>query len=1174
MKSSKRFLSVVLSVILLLTTSGMTVFAEGVQTNEPTVVITEETTTEETSEEATTEEVTTEELSEEETTEETVTEEASTEEMATEEATTEEETTEETTTEEETTEETTEEAIFTGLPESYVLSSEEKASKADLAKHLDEIEDCVEGSEYVEDIVTCLTDSEEEAQAVATAFDGELVSYYKGLTVIELSEDKTVLQAVTAAADENTKLPAVWPEYIEYAFTDEGDAPLEETDPIIIEDEGTVSASAFNDPALKETSSNYQWQHAFVGDTYAWDAGYKGTGVTVAVIDSGLLKSHEDLSSNARDGKNYVDGALGTTSNVDGNGHGTHVSGIIGAQENNSKGGCGIAPDATLIGYRALGDDGSGRTTWTKTAILDAIDDGVDVINMSLGGYHYDGDYQQIINQAVEAGVAVFAAAGNEATNGFAYPASYDNVFSVAALQPSGSLTYFSNFTKTVDFAFPGYQIYSTHNSSSSGYTFMSGTSQATPVASGVAAVILSAKLPSIQSKTGKAKVNELGKVMKAAATKATSSGGGAGYTYLPKALKLSSVTTVPNAPVFDKAKGTYKSSSISVTIKAETGMKIYYSTNGKTPAYKNGVVTNGSLYTGAVTLSGAKSVTLKAIAVNTSGKASKVTSVTYTLQPTPTAVSVTSATGVTKVPIGGSVQLKAAVTPAYSVSSKVAWSIVSPNNLVTISNTGKVTVKKGANVGTYTVTAQAVGVDGKTYDGVEGKIEIEVTSEKKVQSIALATKTVTLTMKGDHPNYYLGTGIDVTYIDKTKGNVNDIYWSSSNTKVATVTRSGVVTAMGPGSATITALANDGSGKKATCSVKVSSQVSSLTISGPNKVAKTKSIALQATITPANATEKTIVWEVSPAGKGVKVSGGKVSADKTASGDYTITAKAMSKDKKTVTASKTYTVSVIDGAISSIVMPKNMTLFTTAGNTGAKTTGKLTPTVTGTTGFNSALIFYTSSAPGVVTVDQNGNLTAKAPGSATITCAATDGSGKKATCKVNVNIPMSKLTISPKGGMSYWIAEKKSVSYAATCGKEFGNPTNTKVDWTSSNTNVAKVDKNGKVTGVKAGTATITATAQDGSGVKATYSVKVSNPATYMYTYVEFVSRDYRNVYLDYDNDCPFIKVTVPNNHVGVHETQYFNLYKLSFDYTGRYRVKFTLLDGSNKSTTANISIW
>ena len=533
-----------------------------------------------------------------------------------------------------------------------------------------------------------------------------------------------------------------------------------------------------------------------------------------------------------------------------------------------------------------------------------------------------------------------------------------------------------------------------------------------------------------------------------------------------------------------------------------------------------------------------------------------------------------TSATGVTKVPIGGSVQLKAAVTPAYSVSSKVAWSIVSPNNLVTISNTGKVTVKKGANVGTYTVTAQAVGVDGKTYDGVEGKIEIEVTSEKKVQSIALATKTVTLTMKGDHPNYYLGTGIDVTYIDKTKGNVNDIYWSSSNTKVATVTRSGVVTAMGPGSATITALANDGSGKKATCSVKVSSQVSSLTISGPNKVAKTKSIALQATITPANATEKTIVWEVSPAGKGVKVSGGKVSADKTASGDYTITAKAMSKDKKTVTASKTYTVSVIDGAISSIVMPKNMTLFTTAGNTGAKTTGKLTPTVTGTTGFNSALIFYTSSAPGVVTVDQNGNLTAKAPGSATITCAATDGSGKKATCKVNVNIPMSKLTISPKGGMSYWIAEKKSVSYAATCGKEFGNPTNTKVDWTSSNTNVAKVDKNGKVTGVKAGTATITATAQDGSGVKATYSVKVSNPATYMYTYVEFDSRAYRNVYLYYDNDCPFIKVTVPNNHVGVHETQYFNLYKLSFDYTGRYSVKFTLLDGSNKSTTANISIW
>ena len=107
---------------------------------------------------------------------------------------------------------------------------------------------------------------------------------------------------------------------------------------------------------------------------------------------------------------------------------------------------------------------------------------------------------------------------------------------------------------------------------------------------------------------------------------------------------------------------------------------------------------------------------------------------------------------------------------------------------------------------------------------------------------------------------------------------------------------------------------------------------------------------------------------------------------------------------------------------------------------------------------------------------------------------------------------MSKLTISPKGGMSYWIAEKKSVSYAATCGREFGNPTNTKVDWTSSNTNVAKVDKNGKVTGVKEGTATITATAQDGSGVKATYTVRVDNPATYMKASVYYVRDDKGNL--------------------------------------------------------------
>ncbi len=1059
-------------------------------------------------------------------------------------------------------------SIFPGLGEDYVFSSSQLADKRVLASHMGDIvqvqsvetatiADYQDADDsYVSGEVVYLAETKAEAEQVAAAFGGTLDSYSYEVAVISLPKAATVPLAIAAAAEPEIKLPAVWPNYYQYLHEDTN-ATIDPLDP--------------SDPNFDD-----QWQHDYIGTRYAWAAGFKGQGIKVAVIDTGIDADHEDLAANAKDGKDFVNGATGTSHADDNQTHGTHVAGIIAADDNNV-GGRGIAPDATVSGYCVFPSQGGAQTADVIRAIQAAVANEYDIINMSLGSPQYNADYEKIVKNAYENGVAIFASSGNDDTDGYNFPAAYASTISVGAVNENGTRASFSNYGSTVTLSFPGVEIFSTISNGS--YGKMDGTSQASPAAAGTAAVILSAR-KDIYDKEGKARVDALLSAMKSSTTKCSTSGMGAGTTYLPGVLKLATEMTAPETPVIEVInESTYKrgtnkkdylAESISVKLSSATavGVDIYYATNGKTPTYKNGVVTNADTtvpYTlGApIPLTGAKSKTIKAIAVNpVSGKVSKVASKTVTLTPIPSKVTVEPVGNVTRIAAGKSLKFTATVTQPYAISKNVKWTVTDADGKdaaakgVTVATNGTVKTTSSKTLktpaGTYKVTATAVGgTDPKKFDGVSSDpyifTVIDASTIKKVAFLDAATnkapakKSIKAGKKGDSrtadadnkvinlADYLTVTKAGATAKDDTviKGSaaLAEVVWSSSNTKVATVT-DGVITAVAPGKATIKATSNDGLNKSASYSVTVVQPVEEIKIDGPKKVAAGKSIALTAKVTPANASNKKLVWTVSGDGKNVSINkgNGKITTKKGATGKYTVTASAadglLDASGNPAATPATYEIEIATEEITKItVSSKKLTLFppntsaakeTVTATLTAKVEGKVGSSTTVST-LTNPLIAWTSSAPSIASVDQTGKVTANGPGKATITCAATDGSNKKATCTVTVTVPMSKLVIGPTDGNDGDVAVGKSIKMAAKYYSNYGTPNNKKISWqivgygdssldgkvsVNKNNGTVSADKSLKAEDLEAlGSKRyvgIQAVAQDGSGVKSnTYLVYI-----------------------------------------------------------------------------------
>ena len=219
--------------------------------------------------------------------------------------------------------------------------------------------------------------------------------------------------------------------------------------------------------------------------------------ITVAVIDQGVDTQHPDLAGRILSTYDVVNPANKGTRDF----HATHVAGIIAADKDNGIGAYGINPNAKIMSVNVF--DGNDYTSDYTIAqgILYAVDHGAKVINMSLGGTLYSQLLDDTIQYAISKGVIVVAAAGNSGTNEYDYPASYDGVISVGATNAQKKLASFSTYGPGVDVVAPGDNIYSTiyHPTIGSTYYYLSGTSMAAPMVSGVAS-LLKTKYPTLTS--------------------------------------------------------------------------------------------------------------------------------------------------------------------------------------------------------------------------------------------------------------------------------------------------------------------------------------------------------------------------------------------------------------------------------------------------------------------------------------------------------------------------------------------------------------------------------------------------------------------------------------------------------------------------------------------------
>lgn len=243
-------------------------------------------------------------------------------------------------------------------------------------------------------------------------------------------------------------------------------------------------------------SEQSEWSFQAVQPVNMWDKGYTGRGVKVAVIDSGI-SAHDELS--IAGGISTVDY---TTSYSDDEGHGTHVAGII-AAHNNGYGIAGIAPDVQLYAIKAMGRDGKGSLQDLLEGLDWAIQNRMDIINMSLVS---DADSQllhEMVDQAYAAGMTIVGSAGNSQTDQAGnpiptdihtinYPAKYDSVIAVAAVDSMNQRAAFSSVGSEVEVAAPGVDVISTYvqPDGTAIYAKASGTSQAAPHVTGMLALL------------------------------------------------------------------------------------------------------------------------------------------------------------------------------------------------------------------------------------------------------------------------------------------------------------------------------------------------------------------------------------------------------------------------------------------------------------------------------------------------------------------------------------------------------------------------------------------------------------------------------------------------------------------------------------------------------------
>lgn len=267
-----------------------------------------------------------------------------------------------------------------------------------------------------------------------------------------------------------------------------------------------------NDPGLFS-----QWGLSKISASQSWDIERGNSSIVIAIVDTGVAWDHPDLANNIwnntneipnngidDDGNGYVDDVRGwdfvnsDNDPMDDFGHGTHTAGIAAAVTNNSIGIAGLCWNCKIMAVKALDNNGEGSEADLANAITYAANNNANIISMSWGSSESSNLIKSAIDYAYDKGVVLVAAAGNDYSDFKTYPAGYDNVIPVGATDSSDTKASFSNYGSWVDVAAPGVDINSTVPTGScelcdsTGYTYLSGTSMATPFVAGLAGLILS----------------------------------------------------------------------------------------------------------------------------------------------------------------------------------------------------------------------------------------------------------------------------------------------------------------------------------------------------------------------------------------------------------------------------------------------------------------------------------------------------------------------------------------------------------------------------------------------------------------------------------------------------------------------------------------------------------
>jgi len=274
-------------------------------------------------------------------------------------------------------------------------------------------------------------------------------------------------------------------------------------------------------PAREPNDPYWAWQHnlRLLRLPEAWEITTGSSSIVVAVVDSGIWPTHPDLETRLLTGYDFV---MDANDAMDGDGwdgdptdsaldfHGTHVAGIIGAAAGNRAGIAGVVWDARILPVRALGETGgtdydiAAGIRWAAGLTVGGVPANPDparVINLSFGGYYQATVEREAVAAAIQAGVVIVAAAGNEDVDDKLYPAAYPGVISVSAVAPDLSPASYSNYGSWVSVSAPGGDqsvglagILSTYVDGllhSPTYTELQGTSMASPHVAGVAALML-----------------------------------------------------------------------------------------------------------------------------------------------------------------------------------------------------------------------------------------------------------------------------------------------------------------------------------------------------------------------------------------------------------------------------------------------------------------------------------------------------------------------------------------------------------------------------------------------------------------------------------------------------------------------------------------------------------